>query len=52
VGRRRAEFVREGKAMEGVKRAGMTALGHATSNASKRGFAKRRFSFIALCVIT
>jgi hypothetical protein len=35
-----------------VKRAGMTALGRAASNASKRGFAKRRFSFMAVCVIT
>ena len=52
VGRRRTEFVRAGKAMDGVKRAGMTALGRAASNASKRGFANRRFSFMAVFVIT
>jgi hypothetical protein len=52
VGKRRAEFVRGGKAMDGMKRAGMTALGRAASNASKRGLAKKRFSFMAVFVIT
>jgi hypothetical protein len=35
-----------------VKRAGMTALGRAASNASKRGLANKRFSFMAVFVIT
>ena len=52
VGKRRAEFVRGGKAMDGKKRAGMTALGRAPSNASQRGLANRRGSFMAVFVIT
>jgi hypothetical protein len=52
VGKRRAELVRGGKAMDGVKRAGITPLGREQSKAAKRGFAKRRFSFMAVCVIT
>jgi len=51
VGKRRAEFVRGGKAMDGVKRAGSTPLGRDVSKAAKRGFAKRRFSFVAVFVI-
>jgi hypothetical protein len=52
VGKRRAEFVRGGKAMDGVKRAGITPLGREQSKAAKRAFAKRRFSFMAVFVIT
>jgi len=51
VGKRRGEFVRGGKAMDGMKRAGMTALGRAPSNASKRGLANKRLSFMAVFVI-
>jgi hypothetical protein len=35
-----------------VKRAGITPLGRAASNASKRGLANKRFSFMAVFVIT
>ena len=52
VGKRRAEFVRGGKAMDGIKRAGMAALGRAVSNAAQRGLAKRRVSFMAGFVIS
>ncbi len=52
MGKRRAEFVRGSKAMDGIKRVGRTLLGRAPSNASKRGLAKRRFSFMAVFVIT
>ncbi len=52
VGKRRAEFVRGGKAMDGMKRAGSTPLGRDDSKAAKRGFANKRFSFMAVFVIT
>ncbi len=42
VGKRRAAVVRGGKAMDGRKRAGSTALGRAASKTVKRGLAKRR----------
>jgi hypothetical protein len=38
--------------MDGVKRAGSTPLGRDDSKAAKRGFANRRFSFMAVFVIT
>jgi hypothetical protein len=52
VGKRRAECVRGGRAMDGIKRAGMTPLGREQSKAAKRGLANKRFSFIAVFVIT
>ena len=51
VGKRRAVCTRGGKAMDGRKRAGSTALGRAASNATLRGLAKMRVSFIELLVI-
>lgn len=42
VGKRRALFVRGVNAMDGRKRAGITALGRAASKPAKRGLAKRR----------
>lgn len=50
VGKRRAACTRGGKAMDGRKRAGITALGRAASNAILRGLANRRASFIELLV--
>ena len=44
VGKRRAVLVRGGNAMDGRKRAGITALGRSASKAAKRGFANRRTS--------
>jgi hypothetical protein len=48
VGKRRALFVRGGNAMDGRKRAGITALGRAASKPAKRGFANRRVAFIVM----
>ncbi len=47
AGKRRAEFVRGGKAMDGMKRAGSTPLGREASRTAKRGFANRRASFVS-----
>ncbi len=51
VGKRRAAVVRGGKAMDGRKRAGSTALGRAASKAVKRGLAKRRDPSVVLSVM-
>ena len=48
VGKRRAVLVRGGNAMDGRKRAGITALGRAPSKPAKRGFANMRTSFIVM----
>ena len=48
VGKRRAVLVRGGNAMDGRKRAGITALGRAASKPAKGGFANRRTSFIIM----
>ena len=48
VGKRRAVCTRGGNAMDGRKRAGSTALGRAASKPAKRGFAKRRVSFMVM----
>ena len=44
VGKRRADFVRGGNAMDGRKRAGITALGREASKPAKRGLANKRGS--------
>ena len=46
LGKRRAVLTRGGKAMDGRKRAGNTALGRAASNAILRGLGNRRASFM------
>lgn len=51
VGKRRAVCTRGGKAMDGRKRAGSTALGREASKATLCGLANRRASFIELLVI-
>ncbi len=43
--------MRGGKAIDGMKRAGSTPLGRDDSKAAKRGFANKRFSFMAVFVI-
>ena len=48
VGKRRAVCTRGGKAMDGRKRAGSTALGRAASKPAKGGFANRRTSFMIM----
>jgi hypothetical protein len=49
---RRAELTREGKAMDGRKRAGSTPLGREELKAAQRGFAKRRFSCMVVSVMS
>ena len=51
TGKRRAEFVRGGKAMDGRKRAGSKPLGREASRTAKRGFANRRTSLMVVSLM-